>query len=221
MSDGAEGALRLLVGLVTLAVVVAVLVTDVQAHARSQREHRELAAAQANLAAIRANLKATRQAHRTASTYQDTLQSSVSLNLQLLGTTQQTLNQMNVATYLEGLDIGDLQTCLTGVQLAYGQIADHNNDQAASDLSGVSSACLTIDGGGSDGLVYPFDFPDPFVLRVGGDYFAYGTNSVGGNIQIIESADLVHWSALGNALLNVAKWAVPGSHLGPIGHAGG
>jgi beta-xylosidase len=63
--------------------------------------------------------------------------------------------------------------------------------------------------------VYPFDFPDPFVLPVGDDYFAYGTNSVGGNIQIIESTDLVHWSALGNALLSLPPWAVPGATWAP------
>ncbi len=59
--------------------------------------------------------------------------------LELLGTAQQSLNQMNISTYLEGLDIGHLQTCLTGVQQAYGQIAAHDNDQAAADLSGVSA----------------------------------------------------------------------------------
>ena len=150
-----------------------------------------------------------------ASMHQETLQSSVSLTLQLLGTAQHTLDQMNLSSYLEGLDIGHLQTCLTGVQQAYGQIGAHDNDQAAADLSNVSSACLTVNGSSGDGLVYPFDFPDPFVLRVGGDYFAYGTNSVGGNIQIIESTDLVQWSALGNALVSLPPWAVPGATWAP------
>jgi beta-xylosidase len=132
-----------------------------------------------------------------------------------LGTTQQSLHQANVSTYLEGLDIGQLRTCLTGVQQAYGQIAAHDNNQAAADLSGVSGACSSVDGSTGDGLVYPFDFPDPFVLRVGADYFAYGTNSVGGSIQIIESTDLLHWSATGNALVGLPTWAVAGATWAP------
>jgi hypothetical protein len=195
--------------------VVAAVVTDVQAHARSRHEHRVLVVARATLARTRSTLSTTRQERLMASMHQETLQSSVSLTLHLMGTTQQTLDQMNVSSYLEGLDIGHLQTCLTGVQQAYGQIGAHHNDQAAADLSNVSPACLTVDGSSGDGLVYPFDFPDPFVLRVGGDYFAYGTNSVGGNIQIIESTDLVHWSALGNALLSLPPWAVPGATWAP------
>jgi beta-xylosidase len=90
-----------------------------------------------------------------------------------------------------------------------------NNDAAISDLSGVSSACLSVDKGDNDGLVYPFDFPDPFVLRVGAVYFAYATNSVGGNIQIIESGDLTDWNALGNALPSLPKWASSGRTWAP------
>jgi hypothetical protein len=200
---------------VAVVVVVAAIWTDAQAHARTRHEHRVVVRAKATLAATRSTLSTTRQARRMASTRQETLQSSVSLTLQLMGTTQQTLDQMNVSSYLAGLDIGHLQTCLTGVEQAYGQIRAQDNDQAAADLSGVSSACETVDGGGDDGLVYPFDFPDPFVLRVGRHYFAYGTNSVGGNIQIIESTDLQHWSALGNALVSLPAWAVWGATWAP------
>jgi hypothetical protein len=210
-----RGALLLLVVPVALVVVVVAVVTDVQAHARTRHEHSELELSRTALANTSSTLVAKTQAQREASTHQQTLQDSVSVALQLLGATQQSLNQMNTSTYLEGLDIGHLQTCLTGVQQAYGQIAAHDNNQAASDLSGVSSACLTVDGSSSDGLVHPFDFPDPYVLRVGGDYFAYGTNSVGGNIQIIESTDLLHRSALGNALVSLPKWARAGATWAP------
>ena len=74
------------------------------------------------------------------------------------------------------------------------QISVHDKSGATADISSASGACLTLEGGANSGLVYPFDFPDPFVLRVGGLYVAYATNSVEGNIQIIESTDLVHWS---------------------------
>ncbi len=198
-----------------VAVVVIAVVTDLHAHARTRSEHNALESARTTLADTTSALATETRTQVVDSTHQQTLQDSVSVALQLLGAAQQSLNQSNVSTYLEGLDIGQLKTCLTGVQQAYGQIAAHDNDQAAADLSGVSAACLSVDGSDSDGLVYPFDFPDPFVLRVGGDYFAYGTNSVGGNIQIIESTDLLHWSALGNALVSLPKWAVAGATWAP------
>ena len=191
---------RALIALVTLAVLVGAVGTDLRAHARSRHEHREVESARTTLDTTKSTLMAEAHAQRVAAGYKKALQGAVSVTLQLLGNTQQSLDQMNISTYLDDLDIGHLQTCLTGVQQAYGQIAAHDNNQAAADLSGVSAACLTVGGSTSDGLVYPFDFPDPFVLRVGDVYFAYATNSVGGNIQIIESTDLLHWSALGNAL---------------------
>jgi beta-xylosidase len=95
------------------------------------------------------------------------------------------------------------------------QITAHNETQATADISSASGACLTLEGGANSGLVYPFDFPDPFVLRVGGLYLAYATNSVEGNIQIIESTDLVHWSAVGNALPHLPSWAEPGGTWAP------
>ena len=114
-----------------------------------------------------------------------------------------------------GLDIGTLQTCLGGLQGAYKQIAADNSTLATDDIAVVSAACLSLDGGENDGLVYPFDFPDPFVLRVGGTYFAYGTNSTEGSIQIIESTNLNQWSAVGSALPTLPSWAKPGGTWAP------
>jgi hypothetical protein len=202
-------------GFVVVVVLVWGTVTDLQAHGRSRHEHSELTAARAALASTRSEVQTTRFQKALASSHEDALQDSVSLSLQLMGSMEQAVDRVDSSTYLEGLDIGQLQTCLAGVRQAYQQIGAQNNDLAVSDLSGVSAACLTVEGGSSDGLVYPFDFPDPFVLRVGNVYFAYATNSAGGNIQIIESSDLTHWSALGNALPKLPKWAVPGETWAP------
>jgi beta-xylosidase len=52
--------------------------------------------------------------------------------------------------------------------------------------------------------VYPFDFADPFVLKTGGFYYAYGTAAPGNDgrmFPILRSADLVHWQAVGGALV--------------------
>lgn len=45
-------------------------------------------------------------------------------------------------------------------------------------------------------------FADPFVLKAGDDYFAYGTGSIvdGRVFEVLQSTDLVHWRSLGGAL---------------------
>ncbi len=51
--------------------------------------------------------------------------------------------------------------------------------------------------------VYPGYFADPFVLRVGDAYYAFGTNTVDpapDAFEILRSDDLVHWTLLGRAL---------------------
>lgn len=53
--------------------------------------------------------------------------------------------------------------------------------------------------------VWPGYFADPFVLRVGEEYFAYGTGEpsstpASGKFQILRSANLAHWSEIGTAL---------------------
>jgi beta-xylosidase len=53
------------------------------------------------------------------------------------------------------------------------------------------------------------------VLRVGNAYYAYATNSAEGNIQIIESTDLVTWTGVGNALPALASWAAPNATWAP------
>jgi GH43 family beta-xylosidase len=50
--------------------------------------------------------------------------------------------------------------------------------------------------------VYPLSFPDPFVLKFRGEYFAYCTgNAPDGNVfGILRSHDLVSWSEVGSAM---------------------
>mgnify|MGYP006290214769 CR=1 FL=1 len=55
--------------------------------------------------------------------------------------------------------------------------------------------------------VYPQDFPDPFVLRVGETYYAYATNANDVNVQTIRSTDLAHWEWVGDVLPELPAWA--------------
>lgn len=62
---------------------------------------------------------------------------------------------------------------------------------------------------------HPGDFPDPFVLRSGRAYYAYGTNSGGGNVQVRSSTDLVTWSRQADALPVLPQWVQPGHTWSP------
>ena len=86
---------------------------------------------------------------------------------------------------------------------------------AVSSISGVSGSCQSVQGQGKGGAVFPFDFPDPAVIRVGSVYYGYATNSATGNVQKIESTDLVQWSVLGDALAGLPAWARHGDTWAP------
>ena len=67
-------------------------------------------------------------------------------------------------------------------------------------------------GVGAPHRLLDYNFPDPFVARFGGSYFAYATgNQVGGgqmNVQMVRSRDLTRWSAPAEALplANLPAW---------------
>ena len=183
--------------------------TDVAARTRARNEGAALAAANAHLATLRHDVARTRSADGVTTAKREALQASIATTLGQLATTNATLSSTTVHAFLQGANISTLQTCLGGVQNALGQITAGNNDQAATDISAVSGSCSQLDGGPSAGLVYPFDFPDPAVILVGQTYYAYATNSVAGNIQIIASTDRTHWTAVGSALPSLPAWAQP------------
>ena len=56
----------------------------------------------------------------------------------------------------------------------------------------------------------PEDMPDPFVLQVGGEYYAYATQAGLISVQLRRSTDLVTWSDASDALLQVPSWAAWG-----------
>ncbi len=54
--------------------------------------------------------------------------------------------------------------------------------------------------------VYPYSFPDPFVLKYRGEYWAYctGFDSDAGCFGILRSQDLIHWQRVGCAMQPLA-----------------
>lgn len=109
-----------------------------------------------------------------------------------------------------------VQGCLGGVRLALDRTAAGDPAGAVGGLRAAAAACETaITSGGPDAPVFAFDFADPFVLRAGGEYYAFATNAGGGSVQAIQSADLARWELRGNALANLPSWAVPNHTWAP------
>ena len=151
----------------------------------------------------------------SATKQRDALVTSVATTRQELAQATTQVNQDDSSAQAQGLDIATLHSCLSGVSSAMDQLAASNLPGAISAINGASAPCLSVEGGAGAGLVYPFDFPDPYVLNVNGTYYAYATNSAAGNIQIITSPDLVHWSPVGDALPHLPAWAAPGATWAP------
>lgn len=57
-----------------------------------------------------------------------------------------------------------------------------------------------------DNPVYRPDFPDPFVLRVEDNYYAYSTSAGRVNVPTIHSTDLVRWQFVGDAFPAPPEW---------------
>lgn len=193
--------------LVCVAAVVVATWTDVDAHIRTRDEQTALTAAAHRLATLRDEVARATVTKASSTSQRDQLAAFISVTLGRLWNTNTTLNQAKLAAYLEGVDVNTLEACLGGIQNALDAIKTGNNTKATADISAVSTPCSQLEGGVSSGLVYPFDFADPSVMRVGSTYYAYATNSVGGNIQIIESTNLTHWTAVGSALPTLPPWA--------------
>jgi hypothetical protein len=104
--------------------------------------------------------------------------------------------------------------CITGVRRATNALQQGDPEAALTALSTSTGACSAALAA-STGARFPYDFPDPSVLRVGSRYYAYSTNSGVGNIQVLESTDLVHWSIVGDALAGLPAWAAPGATWAP------
>lgn len=188
---------------------------DAHAHLRAGSEKSTLRAAQHHLAALRHEVTVTNYANTVTTNRRNDLEASISTTLGQLAGVETSLNSANAGASLEGVGISTLHACLGGVQAALNEVSANNNAAAANDISAVSGPCAQLDGGANAGLVYPFDFPDPDVIVVGRTYYAYATNSVAGNIQIIASTDLVHWNAIGNALPSLPGWAKPNNTWAP------
>ncbi len=101
-----------------------------------------------------------------------------------------------------------VQQCLDGAGRALDALERHDTPATTAALQSVDAACRAAQGGDSGPRPeYGFDFPDPFVLTVGSDQYAFGTNASGGTIQVLARQTDGSWTTRGDALGRFPDWA--------------
>lgn len=125
------------------------------------------------------------------------------------------LDQAQAGLNLANFSVATADNCLHGVQGAVSDLEAGNPSGAVTALQTADDSCELVTAATAGGPVYPYDFPDPDVIDAGGTYYAYGTNSASGNIQILQSTDLTQWTLLGDALPRLPAWAKFGDTWAP------
>ena len=77
----------------------------------------------------------------------------------------------------------------------------------ATSLWGTPSPTTALAGPSPTQAVWTRSYPDPFVLPVGGTYYAYATDGDLGEVQLIRSTNLSDWTQVGDALGSAPEWA--------------
>jgi beta-xylosidase len=199
---------------VVAVVVLALAAYDAVLVSTQQRTQHTLDSTRLALLWSRASLATTQEQVVATTATRDARIAAQARTVAEIAATNQSVEGETRARFYQGLNIGTLNTCLAGVAQAVTAISASQLTTAVSSIDTASSACLSLDGT-ETGLVYPFDFPDPFILPVGGTYYGFATNSAAGNIQIIRSTDLHHWTTVGDALPHEPGWATPNATWAP------
>jgi beta-xylosidase len=187
---------------------------DFAAVSAGHRSASTLTATRHRLVDTRTALVRTRSRTVSATATRDARREAQVRTVGEIASANESLTSESKAKFFQGVSIGTLHTCLGGVAQAVAAISAANLGAAVNSIDQASSSCLSLDGS-TTGLVYPYDFPDPFILPVGSSYYGFATNSVAGNIQIIRSTDLTNWTTVGDALPNEPSWAKSGATWAP------
>ncbi len=221
---------------IVIVILVALAITagatfGVQYHRAGARlhEHRvELAAGRAALARSEAGIDHARdvtgmtekavaatRSEIAATTAARTWMDAVTQNTRAdIASVQSALEQANTGRFLLATNAAQTNLCLAGVSSAVAANRAGDTATAVAALRFSADSC-TRTLAYATGARFPYDFPDPFVLRAGDMYYAYSTNSGAGDIQVISSKDLVTWQLVGNALPALPAWARAGTTWAP------
>lgn len=201
--------------LVLLGLLTYGLVDDLLTQVRLHHAQVRLTQTRARLTGISPRQAVADQTLKATNATKATNQMSLNQLSGELASAQQHLALAKQGQALQNLDITTLNACVSGVQQAVRDLQAGGQQAAINSIGAVAGPCESLQGSSPGGPSYPFDFPDPDVIDVNGTYFAYGTNSGGGNIQIIDSTDLSHWKTVGDALPKPASWASTGYTWAP------
>ena len=198
-----------------LAVVAYAVTATIVVRRERQRQRDLMAAAQvdAAYAAVAGDEASTATEEQFAaglkrSAERDLVRDNFSVAVADLGVAQGTLTTAEQALAVQQTRIGQLGSCITGVNQTLVQIGTGDRVGASATLAGSSAACNAAVGAtGGLAPVFAFDFPDPYVLRDGDTYYAYSTNAGAGDIQVAQSTDLLQWAFVGNGLAGLPPWA--------------
>lgn len=214
--------LALWAGLAALLLLTTGVLSDLHVRSELRQARTSLKTTRSHLALVMRNLSSTQAVLLRTAGQRSVLQAELTATAHELVTAQASLSSTQTglsdaerSVSSQGVDIAVLNSCLGGVEQALNEIAVGDDNGAVTSISAVSESCQALQGGGKGGPVFPFDFPDPDVIRVGSIYYGYATNSAAGNIQMIQSTDLVHWTVDGNALPHIASWARTGATWAP------
>jgi hypothetical protein len=177
----------------------------VQTDVRDAHHHDEL---------TRYSIDQTRSAIGTAEDNTTLLQAMTANTLRQMADVQTTRQEVDTARLLVAANANDTRACFDGVSQAVDASRSGDDGASASALRASADQCARVLAVAT-GARFPYDFPDPFVLRAGNAYYAYSTNSGAGDIQVIRSTDLTTWQLVGNALANLPPWASSGATWAP------
>jgi hypothetical protein len=196
-----------------------VLGTHRRAHARQQAleaTRRNLHVTQSTIAAQNDKLDETQHNISRRENERKQAASKLAALQSALAQAHKDLANANVASQQKAQELAALAACAKATTDATAARNAGNTAQATAILRNAQGQCDAMQRGGTaNPVVYPFDFADPTVLAVGDTYYAYSTNSAIGNVQVLSSKDLSHWTIVGDALPVLPAWAVTGGTWAP------
>jgi len=145
----------------------------------------------------------------------------VHLRQEELTTTTQDRDALTAQRDTVNTDIGVIRQCVGGARAALDALQRHDQTGTINALRIVDGPCraaLAAEGGLAPR--YGFEFPDPYVLTVGDQQWAFATNSTAGNIQVLHHAGADAWATTGDALGQFPAWAAWGRTWAPDAAAG-
>jgi hypothetical protein len=171
----------LVAGGLAVALLITAVVSDLRVRSALRQDQSTLATTRSRLSATLKKISSVERESRTLRSALGTTVKELSVAQTMLSSTRSNLSTANNGLVNQEAVNATLNKCLAGVEQALNQISVGLQSAALASLKSVAGSCQSLQGQGTGGAVFPFDFPDPDVIRVGSDYYAYATNSAAGS----------------------------------------